>query len=185
MTGKERLEKLLNGEKVDRMPISPFVFHCNVYEMFDYVPDINNHLLPEDFDLAGKYENYMCKKVHEKGAYVVYHNCGDAQKVMHLYNEMDMDVWGYVTTAPFGDVVLDDALATIRPDTALRGNIDQVEFLRTATPAQVKERVKQLLDKVKSRGNWILSTSDFPFDGQPYENLHAFTEAGLAYGQYS
>ncbi len=130
------------------------------------------------------YENRLARQIHEAGAFVVYHNCGDAQKIMHLYNDMEIDVWGYITGPPFGDVILDDVLRVIRPNMALRGNIDQVEFLRRATPDQVKQRVRELLDKVKDRGNWILSTSDFPFDGQPYENLHAFAEAGREYGRY-
>jgi len=130
------------------------------------------------------YENRLARQIHEAGALVVYHNCGDAQKIMHLYNDMEIDVWGYVTGAPFGDVVLDDVLRIIRPSMSLRGNIDQVEFLRTATPEEVKQRVRGLLERVKSRGNWILSTSDFPLDGQPYANLHAFAEAGREFGRY-
>ena len=38
--------------------------------------------------------------------------------------------------------------------------------------------------KVKPRGNWILSCSDFFFDGTSYENIFAFTEAGIEFGQY-
>jgi len=40
------------------------------------------------------------------------------------------------------------------------------------------------LEKVKPRGNWILSTTDFFFDETPYENIRAFAEAGLEYGKY-
>jgi uroporphyrinogen decarboxylase len=130
------------------------------------------------------YENQMAREIHEAGAFVVYHNCGDAQKIMHLYNAMDIDVWGYLTGPPFGDVILDEVLRVIRPNMALRGNIDQVEFLRSATPDQVKQRVREVLERVKARGNWILSTTDFPFDGQPYENMHALAEAGHEYGRY-
>ena len=136
-------------------------------------------------DYVLDYEKRLTRQIHAEDAFVVYHNCGDAQTIMHLYNEMEFDVWGYVTGPPFGDVDLDDVLRVIRPDMALRGNIDQVEFLRTATPAEVNERVRHLLEKVKPRGNWILCTSDFPFDGQPYENLHALTEAGMQYGAYT
>jgi uroporphyrinogen-III decarboxylase len=135
-------------------------------------------------DYVMDYENRLANRIHEAGAFVVYHNCGDAQKIMHLYNDLDIDVWGYVTTAPFGDVVLEDALKVIRPDMALRGNIDQVEFMIKATPDEVKERIRNLIEKVKPRGNWILCTSDFFFDGTPYKNIEAFTEAGLEYGRY-
>jgi len=131
-----------------------------------------------------EYENKFADAIRNKGAFVVYHNCGDAQTIMHLYNDLHINVWGYVTGAPFGDVILDDVLKIIRPDMALRGNIDQVEFLRKANPSEIKEKVKCLLDKVKSRGNWILSTSDFFFDGTPYENIKAFSEAGHEFGKY-
>jgi uroporphyrinogen decarboxylase len=131
-----------------------------------------------------EYENRLAQQIHEAGAFVVYHNCGDAQEIMHLYNDLEIDVWGYLTGPPFGDVILDDALRIIRPNMALRGNIDQVEFLRKATPVEVKQRVRELIEKVKPRGNWILCTTDFPFDGQPYENLYAFAEAGREYGGY-
>jgi uroporphyrinogen-III decarboxylase len=131
------------------------------------------------------YEDRLAREIHTAGAFVVYHNCGDAQKIMHLYNDLDIDVWGYITGPPFGDVILDDVLRVIRPNMALRGNIDQVEFLRRASAAEVKCRARDLIRKVKVRGNWILSTSDFPFDGQPYDNLHALTEAALEYGDYS
>ena len=133
---------------------------------------------------VAEYENRLARDIHAAGGYVVYHNCGDAQKIMHLYNDLDIDVWGYLTGAPFGDVVLEDALRIIRPNMALRGNIDQVEFLRKATPTQIKDRVRELLDKVKPRGNWILSTSDFFFDGTSYQNIQAFAQAGLEYGRY-
>jgi len=131
-----------------------------------------------------EYENKFADAIRDKGAFVVYHNCGDAQTIMHLYNDLHVNVWGYVTGAPFGDVILDDVLKIIRPDMALRGNIDQVEFLRKASPSEIKKRVKDLLEKVKPRGNWILSTSDFFFDGTPYENIKAFSEAGYEFGRY-
>jgi uroporphyrinogen-III decarboxylase len=131
-----------------------------------------------------EYENRLARQIHAAGAFVVYHNCGDAQKIMHLYSGLEIDVWGYLTGPPFGDVILDDVLRTLRRNVALRGNIDQVEFLRKATPSEVIQRVRELIEKVKPRGNWILSTTDFPFDEQPYENLHAFAEAGREFGRY-
>ena len=53
-----------------------------------------------------------------------------------------------------------------------------------ATPEQVRERVRDVLLKVKPRGNWILSTTDFFFDGTPYENIRAFADAGREFGEY-
>jgi uroporphyrinogen-III decarboxylase len=131
-----------------------------------------------------EYEKRLVDAIHEAGALVIFHNCGDAAKIMHLYNEMDIDCWGYLTPKPFGDVDLGEALRVIRPDMALRGNIDQVDFMVKASPQEVRERVCDVLLQAKPRGNWILSTTDFFFDGTPYENIMAFADAGREFGVY-
>jgi uroporphyrinogen-III decarboxylase len=131
-----------------------------------------------------EYENRLARAIHETGAKIIYHNCGDAAKIMRFYNELDIDCWGYLTPPPHADVILEEALEVLRPDLTLRGNIDQVTFLMEATPELVREKVRNLLVKVKPRGNWILSTTDFFFDGTPYENIQAFAQAGLEYGGY-
>jgi hypothetical protein len=129
-------------------------------------------------------ENRLVKAIHAMGVPVIYHNCGDAARIMRYYNDLEIDCWGYLTPPPFADVDLDEALSVLRPTLTLRGNIDQIEFLMKATPQQVKEKVREVLTKVKPRGNWILSTTDFFFDGTPYENIKAFAEAGREYGKY-
>ncbi len=125
------------------------------------------------------YEQRIIDAVHDSGSYLVYHNCGDAAKIMHLYNEMSIDVLGYLTAPPLGDLNLDEALRTLTPTMTLRGNIDQVSFMMEASPAQVRQRVGELLDKVGERGRFILSTTDFFFDKTPYENIRAFVDAGV------
>jgi hypothetical protein len=131
------------------------------------------------------YEKRLAAGVHECGAFNIYHNCGDAARIMHLYNDLDIDCWGYLTPPPFADVDFDEALRVIRPDMVLRGNIDQVEFLVKATPPEIRARVRAVLEKAKRRGNFILSTTDFFFDGCPYDNIMAFADACREYGVYS
>ncbi len=131
------------------------------------------------------YENRVIAALHEDGVPLIYHNCGPAAHVMQLYNEMDIDCLGYLVPPPFGDVDLAEALRVLRPAMALRGNIDQVEFLMTATPAEVRERVREVLTIAKPRGNLILSTTDFFFDGTPYANIEAFADAGRDFGAYA
>jgi len=135
-------------------------------------------------DYALEYEKDLIEKVHSLGVFDIYHNCGDADKIMHLYNEIGMNAWGYLTPPPYGDVDLDKALKVINKDIVLIGNIDQVSFLVKATPKEIKEKVKQVLEKAKKRGNFILSTTDWIFDNTPYENIKALAEAGLEYGKY-
>ncbi len=162
-------------------------------KMFESKPDVIEYAAnlatsavgPRFFrNFVMEYENRLLNAIHDMGALVIYHNCGDAAKIMHLYNDLNIDCWGYLTPQPFGDVDLDAALQVLRPRMALRGNIDQVEFMMKASPEEVRSRVRDLLLKVKPRGNWILSTTDFFFDGTPYENIKAFAEAGREYGAY-
>ncbi|NIP43983.1 MAG: hypothetical protein GWO41_02535 [candidate division Zixibacteria bacterium] len=129
-------------------------------------------------------ENRLVSAIKEFGVPVIYHNCGDAAKIMRFYNDLEIDCWGYLTPPPHADVIVEEALEVLRPSLTLRGNIDQITFMCQATPQEVEEKVRDLLTLVKPRGNWILSTTDFFFDGTPYENIHAFAEAGHKYGQY-
>jgi hypothetical protein len=103
---------------------------------------------------------------------------------MHYYNDLEIDCWGYLTPPPHADVIVEEAIRVLRPSLTLRGNIDQVTFMQEATSQQVYEKVRDLLILVKPRGNWILSTTDFFFDGIPYENIRAFAKAGLEHGRY-
>src|ERR1035438_2710185 len=59
MNGRERLTKTMRGLRADRMPISPFIYNNNIYEMFDYKPDIDSYMSPSDFDLAERYVEYF------------------------------------------------------------------------------------------------------------------------------
>ena len=61
-----------------------------------------------------------------------------------------------MTPPPYGDVDLDKALKIMNKKVVLLGNIDQIDFLKKATPAQIKEKVKEVLDKAKKRGNFRL-----------------------------
>jgi hypothetical protein len=58
MTGRERLLKTLKGEKVDRVPIAPFLYYNSVYEMFGYKPDLDTFWYPPDFDPLEKFVEY-------------------------------------------------------------------------------------------------------------------------------
>jgi len=55
----------------------------------------------------------------------------------------------------------------------LMGGLDQIEFLRKASPVEVRERVRQMAATVESHGRFILGTSDDINEYTPVENLHA------------
>ncbi len=58
MNGRERLSKALRAEPTDRVPVAPFLYYNAIYEMFDYVPTIDNFFNPPDFDPIQKFVEY-------------------------------------------------------------------------------------------------------------------------------
>ena len=58
MNGRELLTATLQGERTDRVPVSPFIAPNNIYEMFHYSPEIDTFVVPPDFDLAEKFVAY-------------------------------------------------------------------------------------------------------------------------------
>ena len=80
--------------------------------------------------------------------------------------------------------MLADALVQVPPPTVLSGGIDPIQFLVTATPEQVRQRVRDVLEQVKPRGGFILAASDYFSEGTPPENLQAFSDAAHEFGRY-
>ena len=66
----------------------------------------------------------------------------------------------------------------------LLGTLDQVDFLKTATPAEVDARTRETLRLGKPGGRYIFSTSDYLEIDTPRENVVAMIEAARAEGRY-
>lgn len=130
------------------------------------------------------YEMRLIDAIHAAGGKMIYHNCGDAKFLLPLYGKMGIDMYESLTEAPFGDTVLADALMQIPKSTVLSGGIDQIHFLKTATPDQVRARVRDVLEQVKPRGAFILAASDYFVEGTPPENLQALSDAAHEFGIY-
>lgn len=130
------------------------------------------------------YEISFAKKVKDMGIFYLYHNCGDAGALLDYYSDIKMDIYESLTPPPYGDTILEDALSKIDKNIILCGNIDQIDFLKNASPAEIRKEVRRVLDIVKKRGNFILATTDFFSEGTPYENIAAFAEAAHEYGVY-
>lgn len=133
------------------------------------------HILP--------YEIRFARSVKELGLYYLYHNCGDAAALLDCYSAIGMDVYESLTPPPYGDTLLEDALRKIEPHITLCGNIDQIDFLRKATPEEIRLETARVLALAKKRGKFILATTDYFSEGTPYKNIRALAEAGLEYGR--
>ncbi len=116
------------------------------------------------------------------GAYVLYHNCGDVNSLYEVYNELGISALETLTPPPYGDADIRRAVSVLKPDIALLGNIDQIDFLMTAQPEEIRERVRSLLEAVKERGRFILATSDYLTENTPVCNLAALRDACVEFG---
>lgn len=130
------------------------------------------------------YEMRLIDAIHQAGGKMIYHNCGDARFLLPLYGRMGIDMYESLTEAPFGDTVLQDALEQIPLPTVLSGGVDQIQFLKTASPEQVYARVREVLTLAKQRGGFILAASDYIVEDTPPENLQAFSDAAHEFGSY-
>jgi uroporphyrinogen decarboxylase len=143
-------------------------------------------LISEDFfrEYVFPYEKKLIDFIKSSGVYVQYHNCGYGMKLLPAYCELEMNVYESLTPPPFGDTIFEKALEIMPKSITLSGNIDQIEFLKTASPEEIRMRVREILEKAKRRGNFLLSTTDYFDEQTPPENILAFAEAGVTYGLY-
>lgn len=131
------------------------------------------------------YENALADFIQDQGVSCLFHNCGYASAHMDLYHRIHHRGWGYLTPPPHGDTDFAKAIEILPSTMLLWGNIDQVDFLRQASPHEVEQRVREVLDMVKNRGHFILGTSDHLEVNTPVANLHAFVRAGRRFGTYA
>jgi uroporphyrinogen-III decarboxylase len=156
-------------------------------DAFSYAGNIaSGKLIGTDFFQAYvmPYEKQLIDFIKSKGVYVQYHNCDYGMKLLPAYKDLGMNVYESMTPPPFGDTMLEKALEIMPESITLSGNIDQIEFLKTATKSQIGQQVKNVLEQAKRRGNFILSTTDYLAENKPYENILILAQMGEKYGIY-
>ncbi|MBT3276285.1 MAG: hypothetical protein HN368_24265 [Spirochaetales bacterium] len=130
------------------------------------------------------FEVDFTKRVKDLGVYYLYHNCGDARSLYDVYSPIKMSIFETLTAPPYSDGDVKLAFESFDSDIVLSGNIDQIDLLVNGTPAEIRKSVKDLTDIAKPYSNFILAASDYFTEGTPYENIQAFSDAGLEYGVY-
>ncbi len=130
------------------------------------------------------YEKQVVDAIHAAGGFSVYHNCGCARSLYGNYRELGMTVWETVSEPPRGDNHLAEAKKILGDEICLLGNLDQVDFLKRATPQEVAARTREIMRAGKPGGRYIFSTSDFLEKGTPRENVAAMIEAARDEGRY-
>ena len=129
------------------------------------------------------YEKRLVEALQQSGSYTVYHNCGKAEVLLPSYQSLNLTAWETVAEPPQGDNDLARAKKLV-PKLTLIGNLDQVNFLKTANTVEVQERVERIMAVGKPGGRYIFACSDFLETGTPLENVFAAVNAAKACGNY-
>lgn len=130
------------------------------------------------------YEKRLIDALHAAGASTVYHNCGYARAFYPCYRELGMSLWETVSEPPQGDNDLAEAKRAMGDRVCLLGNLDQLRFLKTATPAEVDAKTRETVRTGKPGGRYIFAASDFLEKGTPLENVIAMLRAAESEGRY-
>ncbi len=130
------------------------------------------------------YEKRLIDAIHAEGAFTVYHNCGFARAFYTCYRELGMTVWETVAEEPQGDNTLAEAKAVMGDRVCLLGNLDQLRFLKTASPSEVDAKAREIVRIGKPGGRYLFAASDFLEKHTPLENVKAMLRAATEEGHY-
>jgi uroporphyrinogen decarboxylase len=125
------------------------------------------------------------KICREAGVISHLHICGKSwQLVQIVADETDVDVMEPMEEPPGGNVDLAEAKRRVGNKLAIKGNINTFDFMLNATPQQVEEKCKRLIDDAGCDGGFILSTGDQCGRDTPHANLFKMVEVAKTYGKY-
>jgi hypothetical protein len=136
-----------------------------------------------------KYELPFLKqasKICREGGVISHlHICGRSWKLVEIVaSETDVDVMEPMEEPPGGDVDIAEAKRRVGNKLCIKGNINTFGFMLNATPAQVEEKCKRLIDAAGQGGGFVLSTGDQCGRDTPHANLLKMVEVAKTYGKY-
>lgn len=123
------------------------------------------------------YEKDLIDWIQIKCYGIIYHNCGDGSRLIDCYNRLSPVCYESMTEPPFADNSLEQCAEDFLQKITLIGNIDQIAFLKKASPDEVRKRALSVMQIMKNHPSFILGTSDFIEDNTPEENLFALSES--------
>ncbi len=124
----------------------------------------------------------ICKRY---GVFSHLHVCGRSRKVVEMVcEETDVDVMEPLEEPPGGDVDIAEVKKRYGHKICLKGNLNTFEFMLRATPQQVEEKAKRLIDDCAAGGGFVLSTGDQCGRDTPDANLFKLVEVARTYGKY-
>ena len=140
-------------------------------------------------DLFRKYDLPFVQKAaelcRELGMYSHLHVCGKSDQIVEMVaQDSDVQVMEPLEEEPGGNVDIAAVKRKYGHKLCLKGNINTFDFMLNATPAQVEEKAKQLIDDCAYGGGFVLSTGDQCGRDTPDANIFKLVEVAETYGRY-
>lgn len=136
-----------------------------------------------------KYELPFLQKAsalcREAGVISHLHICGRSGELIPIVAEQtDVDVMEPMEEPPGGNVDLQEVKRRYGSKLCIKGNINTFQFMLNATPKEVEEKCKRLIDVAGADGGFVLSTGDQCGRDTPHANLFKMVEVAETYGKY-
>lgn len=124
-------------------------------------------------EFSGRFLKKLVADVQDDSFGVIYHNCGNATKLM-LPQIADIGAIAY----HFGDAVdMEEICKGMPSDSLVMGNVSPAKTLRGGTPETVRAETLSILEKCSKYPNFVISSGcDIPPDTK-WENIDAFFAA--------
>jgi uroporphyrinogen decarboxylase len=122
----------------------------------------------------------MAARCHQNDRLFFMHSDGDIMQLMDDIIDMGVDVLQPIDPSCMDIVKVEEAYGD---RLCLVGNVSN-ELLRSGTPAQVEERVKELIRKLAPGGGYCVGAGNSVPDWAKFENFIAMRRAALTYGAY-
>ena len=122
----------------------------------------------------------MCRA---RGVKVWFHSCGYCRCIMEDFIEMGIDILDPVPPYVKDSDPL-DMKRCYGDRICLHGGINHIDALTFGTPSIVRDEVKLRMEQLKPGGGYICGGSQVLTDQMPPENIIAFFDAALEFGNY-
>ena len=121
---------------------------------------------------SSQYVKRIVNRVQDDHFIVVLHNCGNQG---HCTRAM---VATGAAAYHFGNKCqMDEVIRDVPPTALAMGNLDPVSLFKDGTPEQMREATLNLLDKMRSYPNFVLSSGCDTPPHTPIENINVFFDA--------
>jgi uroporphyrinogen decarboxylase len=163
-------------ERILQMP------HVGAVWVVDDIAGATGPLIaPQAFrDHVFPWHREMAARCHNRDLPFFMHSDGDLTALMEDLIDLGVDV-----LQPIDPTCMDivNVKETYGDRLCLVGNVSN-ELLRSGTPAQVEERVKELIHEVAPGGGYCLGSGNSVTEWSRFENYMAMRQATFQYGRY-